>query len=1273
MNPTQGTAHGKARDAGNAREQSSSRADHGAKADDPRVARAVEECLAALENGDPPKRDEFLAGHAEIAEPLAECLDALEFIHLATGQFGLEIDVAPEASTGKSHVGVLGDYRIVRELGRGGMGVVYEAEQISLHRHVALKVLPFAAVLDRRQLERFKNEAQAAASLHHTNIVPVYSVGCERGVHFYAMQYVEGETLSEVIAQLRQMSGLEQQNKQIGEEKIGPVAEDLVAARLVTGKQRLADPGPVAPPGAATPADEAPADQQETRPVADLSTDRPARSPAWLRSVADLGIQVAEALDHAHEHGVVHRDIKPSNLILDSAGKVWVTDFGLAQLETGGTLTVSGDLLGTLRYMSPEQALRKRTVLDHRTDIYSLGATLYELLTLQPVFVGTNREELLKHITLDEPRSPRRISKDIPTDLESIVLKAIAKDPSERYATAGELAADLRRYVDYKPVLAKRPSLSERTRKWSRRHPSVVTAVAFMALVAAAGSAISTMLIKHQRDVARAAVRLQRQATEEARLQTRISTGLLACAQLDRGIRLLEEDNFLGLLDLVQARRTAAHDPGFRNSTASLWAGWHQQYAGLLVHVVGHDGPVHDVVYSPDGKQLATASGDGTVRFWDPRSGLPLSLPLRHGDSAVWTAAFSPAGDLLATGAEDGTVQLWDTSTFEPRGSVLEHGKGRIRRVVFSPDGALLATGAEFGETARLWETATGQPRGLPIPQKYSMWDVAFSPDGKLLAVAAHGDRFSLWDTATCKRHGPVLAHTNSVNCVRFSPDGQVLFAASLDNTVKLWATETGRLLGEAAHTFRHITAIALSPDGRHLATASLDWTAQIWDIAEGTEACEPIRHRSLVTALAFSPGGRLLATGSQGGAARLWNSSTGAAQCPPLRHQGRVHAVAFGPDGKQLVTASEDGTARVWRIGASRQVTSLGPGSGDEDVEFSPDGQILASVADDTVQLWDVIGGHPYAPPIKCDARILDLAFSPNGRLLATATDGGVVRLWDPHSAAPQSKPQGYSDWVHAVAFSPKTGLLATGTGSMDRTVRFYSPKTLLPIRPPLPVFPQGIRALAFAPSSGLLAIATNTVQFWDTDKGVAKATCFPEVRSIKRLAFSPDGKFLAIASTKGCAFLCDVATGKLMAPPLRHGADVSSVAFRGDGDLLATGSYDGSARIWDLRAGSSAHSVRLTHPGRVNSVAFSPDGTLLATTCSDGIARLWSVPEEPSTLEEMRLKTSVALGSRRNDDGQIEPIGWQQWRQLKEALDKSQAGRAARSGGKLVLKRRS
>jgi serine/threonine protein kinase/tetratricopeptide (TPR) repeat protein len=435
--------------------------------DDSRVIEALEAYVQALETGAQPNRAAFLARYPDIAGVLAGCLDGLDFVH-GTGH-QLPPSAPESAVSGHAASGLpLGDFCLIREIGRGGMGVVYEAEQMSLGRRVALKVLPFAAALDDKQLRRFKNEAQAAAHLHHQNIVPVYAIGCERAVHFYAMQYIEGQTLAQVIADLRL------QNAELPKEAKDRTSQ---APTLAQNGQPAALQSKICNQQSAI---------APTPPVGALSTERSTTGRAFFRAVASLGQQAAEGLDYAHELGVIHRDVKPANLLLDSRGKIWITDFGLAHCQSQAGLTMSGDLVGTLRYMSPEQALAKRVLVDHRTDIYSLGATLYELLTGEPVFAGHDRQELLRQIAFEDPKPLRRREKLIPGELETIVLKALEKNPADRYGTAKEMAEDLHRFVKDEPIQARRPSLARRGKQWCRRHKTLTSTAAAMLIVLAA-------------------------------------------------------------------------------------------------------------------------------------------------------------------------------------------------------------------------------------------------------------------------------------------------------------------------------------------------------------------------------------------------------------------------------------------------------------------------------------------------------------------------------------------------------------------------------------------------------------------------------------------------------------------------------------------------------------------------------------------------------------------------------------------------------------------
>ncbi|MDO4628952.1 MAG: serine/threonine-protein kinase [Planctomycetia bacterium] len=405
----------------------------------------------------------------------------------------------------------IGDFELVREIARGGMGVVYEAWQNSLSRLVALKVLPLASTFDERQLQRFRNEAAAAAQLDHPGIVPIYAIGCDRGIHFYAMKLINGSHLGTVIRALRKERGVffddfqgarterdlqktkyENQSKktEIAEKTETPIITDSTSKNVIDSATDVND--------------------GMTRLYSD-------RRQEYFRSVARLMKQVADALEYAHQCGVIHRDIKPANLMLDVDGRLWITDFGLAQVRSDGHLTRTGEVFGTPRYMSPEQAQGHHRLADHRVDIYSLGATFYEFLTLHPIFSETNQVQLLKQITQDAPIKPHVWEPGIPHDLETILLKCIAKMPSERYETAGELAADLERFLENRPILARRPGILEIVAKWNYRHPWALVLVFLTLLAVWIGTVIHHQKILEEKSKTQVALAEAQARFEKAR------------------------------------------------------------------------------------------------------------------------------------------------------------------------------------------------------------------------------------------------------------------------------------------------------------------------------------------------------------------------------------------------------------------------------------------------------------------------------------------------------------------------------------------------------------------------------------------------------------------------------------------------------------------------------------------------------------------------------------------------------------------------------------
>jgi len=447
-----------------------------------RLAVLVDEYLAAWEQGRPIDREQMVARHPDLAQPLAEYLESLDFLQDAAAGFLARPELFDPGHNGESGRKEIGDFEILREVGRGGMGVVYEARQISLNRRVALKMLPFASLLDSKQIARFRNEAQAAAQLHHPNIVPVHFVGADRGVHYYAMQFIDGQPLDRAIDELKRNRSVRR--------------DETNASDVDSGIELLA-------------------------------TQYSSSERGYFRTIAQLAIQAAEALHCAHEFGIVHRDVKPSNLMLDTEGKLWVADFGLARFRFDKQLTQSGEFVGTIRYMSPEQASGESHLVDHRTDIYSLGVTLYELLSLKHPVRAQQPAAILRHLERENPYRLRVWNANIPGDLENIVRKAMSKSRDDRYSTAKDFADDLRRFLDGKPTNAKRPTSVDRAAKWIRRHKIVASFVAAL-MMAVLGLLISTGMLAHQMRETERALAKANENFQQYRTQLALSSNHLA-------------------------------------------------------------------------------------------------------------------------------------------------------------------------------------------------------------------------------------------------------------------------------------------------------------------------------------------------------------------------------------------------------------------------------------------------------------------------------------------------------------------------------------------------------------------------------------------------------------------------------------------------------------------------------------------------------------------------------------------------------------------------
>jgi WD40 repeat protein len=1013
-------------------------------------------------------------------------------------------DLGPGPSAPSSHPGCfdlpavdVDRYDIESEHARGGLGRILGAWDRRLDRFLALKEL---LVSEPQAEARFIREALITARLQHPSIVPVYDAGRRPdGRVFYTMKMISGHSLKEAIAKTRNLD------------------------------ERLA-------------------------------------------LVPNL-LAVADAVAYAHGMGILHRDLKPANILIGPFGETVVIDWGLAKdlrhaeealvNEVGlydlavQDLTVVGTVFGTPQYMPPEQARGEQ--VDERADVYALGAVLYHLLAGIPSYQGTHPSELLSQVLAAPPLSLEARQPGVPSDLATIVRKAMARDPRERYPTARELAEDLRRFQTGQLISARHYSTGTLLVRWFMRHRLAAVLVASVLMV------LGFLLRDAQRRV--------------------------------------RERSLSDAMTLVRARGALERDPTESVAWIKTYppdgAGWdpardivlEAHRRGVARHILHRgDSSVCFGDFSPDSRYYAGTGPNDTLRLWDTRTGETWKR-LEH-VGRLFVAQFLPDGKRIAfADGRNNVLRLWDLE--HDTVQELPDQDGPVVDVIFSPDGRLVVPIA-LGRTLQLWSPA-GKLHTIEGHEPTSE-SVFFSPDGQLLIFAGEERTVRLYELAT-GRQRILQGHEDEIRLLTISSDSKRLVSTARDGSLRLWDVASGRLLRTFHSHQGGINGLVLASDGRHAATAGNDRTVRLWDLTAGESQIlqGPLE---LMNFLEFSPDGHLLAGAGQFGTVRLWNIETGDSWVLP-GHRTDVYQVAFSPDGKFLASSAGDRTTRLWEL-SPRRVRIL---SGHEDnvaaLAFSSDGRLLASASrDTTLRLWDLVQGGSRRL-VGHEQPVWYVAFSPDQTHLASAGWDATVRLWDVASGQGRivCEPKAVSK---GVAFSADGQLLACATGDSIQLVRVQDGTSRV-LRGP----PDRIRVLSFAGQGHLLATGNvkGQIRLWDVDKGDSVALGAHE-GAVERVAFSHDGRWLASTGADDTVRLWEV-QGRQGRPIDRHAGHILTMGFSADDRFLGSAGEDQFIHLYDLTSGT----VRKLpgHDSAVQSLAFSPRGRLLASVGWDGMIRVW------------------------------------------------------------------
>lgn len=908
---------------------------------------------------------------------------------------------------------------------------------------------------------------------------------------------------------------------------------------------------------------------KETRPGPELAA-------RWVA-------RLARALEYAHQCGIVHRDVKPGNVIMDRDGQPMLADFGLAlQVDASVKLTQHGDILGTPAYMSPEQAVGHSEKIDARTDVYSLGALLYELLCGRPPFEG-NAASVLQQVLHEEPTSLRRSMRAIAPDLETICLKAMAKEPERRYRTAGELAEDLERFLQHRPILARRTGPVGRLVRWCRRKPALATTLFVSAALVVLTAALAFWRVAQERDQFR---------TERDRAQF-----LAAKLALDQATHLCDQGDIpLGLPWMVRAVQLAPAD-----ATELDWAvrmnlaAWENRI-GKLQGFLPHEAQTHRVALSRDGRIALTADVNWKAHLWSVEAKrLLASYPTT---SQVCSVAFHPTRDLAMIAEHDGAVHLWDLETKQTADKIVSPSP--IHCAALSPDGESIVLGSE-DQTCRFFAIATRKVRSIAIGAHPSA--LAFTPDGKTLVVG-------------CKEGG--------------------IYIVDIERETKRAAAGTS---GSA------VVALAMFPDGKSFVAATDDQSAQVWTVANGQPSGPPLRHNNRVHGVLVSPDGRRILTGCLDRAVRSWHAKTGRLEGVLLRHAGPIDSIAQSADGATLITAGTVFDAQVWTMPRSPAAQAEIPLSRPLwTLAASPTSNtVIAGMGDGKhgeAQLFDITKRAPAGPLLPHFGLVKAVAFHPTGQSFVTGCYGSHVQRWSTENCKPlDARIDIPNVTVAAVALSPDGRAMliadmrnphASVWDSLDaKNLRFRV------------THEQPVRAGVFSKDGRWILTGgyDKTARLWNSNTGANIGEPWPHAGAVGAVAISDDGKLAATGNDFGTAQVWELPAGKPVGPTLQHHGTVRAVDFSRDGRLLLTGSWDRTARLWSSTLGI-AIGPPMVHEGEVEGAVFLADGETIVTGGLDKKLRIWPVPRSmQGSAEELARWVQVTTGLEldRNQNFQI------------------------------------